>query len=73
MLVLNVTSSQRTMESMIKLLGELAPKGNTYQLFQTVEAFGGYFKPPPVLRALLDATWSRAGCEECKVDAIERS
>jgi len=44
MLVLNVTSSQRTMENMIKLLGEIAPKGNTYKLFQAVEEFGGVFQ-----------------------------
>jgi len=73
MLVLNVTSSQRTMETMIKLLGELAPNGNTYQLFQTVEAFGGYFKPPTVLPSLLDDEWSRAGCADCKINAVEQS
>jgi len=70
MLVLNVTSSQRTMENMIKLLGELAPKGNTYQLFQTVEAFAGYFKPPDLIAALLINFWRRAGCKSILLHSI---
>ena len=59
MLVLNVTSSERTMNNMMKLLAEIAPNGNTYQLFQAVEAFAGYFKPPDVLSGLVSDVWAR--------------
>lgn len=60
MMVLNVTNSERTMAAMLKLLGEIAPRGNSYQLFQAIEEFAGYFKPPKVLRQLIDSPWSRA-------------
>ncbi len=63
MLVLNVASSRRTMERMMKLLAEIAPDGNTYQLFQVVDEFGGYFKPPRMLPRLLIGEWRRVGCE----------
>ena len=70
MLVLNVANSQRTMENMIKLLGEIARKGNTYQLFQAVEEFGGYFKPPDALYSMLNCQWERAIFERIHIDSI---
>lgn len=68
MLVLNVTSSGRTMDNMMKLLAEIAHDGNTYQLFQTVDAFGGYFKPPEVLSRTLSGAWERVRCPSICID-----
>ncbi len=68
MLVLNVVSSDRTMKSMLDLLGEISPRGNSYQLFQVAEEFGREFRPSAILAHLLAAGWSRAGNEICRID-----
>ncbi len=70
MLVLNVTSSECTRDRMLRLLGELSPNGNTYQLLKFVPEFGGYFKPPPVrLAGLLRGRWLRSGSASMRIDA----
>lgn len=61
MLVLNVTSSERTMQSMLALLADIAPAGNTYQLFQAAPAFGRYFKPAASVMESVEQHWHRAG------------
>ena len=56
-MVLNVTTNQRTMENMIDLVGEVSPRGNSYLLFQTCEQFGGYFNPPTTMQLLNTRIW----------------
>lgn len=73
MLVLNVTSSERTRASMLKLLGELSPNGNSYQLIKFAPEFGGYFKPPAVpLAGLLNGKWLRSGSASMRIDTALR-
>ena len=61
MMVLNVTTSETTMRSMLELMGEIAPNGNSYMLFQFVEGFGQYFKPNAQILALASDGWRRTG------------
>lgn len=57
MLVLNVVSSQKRIERMLRVLGERFPQGNNYQLFRCWEAFGPVFCPPMPSPALLTGDW----------------
>lgn len=69
LLVLNVTSLERTAQAQLRLLDWLSETGNTYQLFQTIEGFGGIFKPPSQpLSGLLKGEWMRAGHEPFRID-----
>jgi hypothetical protein len=68
LLVLNVTTSEATMSRMMDLAHELAPAGNSYQLFQCAPQFGRYFKPGPPMPELLRAPWSRVGILPLRID-----
>lgn len=57
LLVLNVTTSEERVERMLALTDEFFPAGNTYQLFQSWETFGGVFRPPAPKFSLLEADW----------------
>lgn len=71
MLVLNVTTTAATMEKMMDLCSEVSKgRGNSYMLFRTAEAFGGYFKPPKVLHDLLTAPWERAVQPDFQIDTL---
>lgn len=67
MLVLNVVSHQQTMNSMLKLLGEISPRGNSYQLFALAEMFGRNFRPSPPLNTLTETEWMRAGLKPISI------
>lgn len=49
MMVLNITTSEQTTSKLMTLADELSPRGNSYLLFRSAEAFGRYFKPPDCL------------------------
>jgi hypothetical protein len=68
LLVLNITTSDRTMQNMIDLTNELSERGNTYLLFQTCDHFGRYFKPPKPMPRLLSGDWQRAGHPGFRID-----
>jgi len=68
LLVLNVTSSERTMLNMIDLTNELSGKGNTFLLFQACDNFGRYFKPAKPMPRLLSGDWQRAGYPTFRID-----
>ncbi len=63
-MVLTVTTNRRTLENMIKLVGETSKRGNSYLLFQTCENFGRYFKPPKPITKLMTGMWKRARLPE---------
>ena len=52
---------------MLKLLGEIAPNGNAYQLFRTADHFGRYFKPAKQMPELLSGAWERAGYDGMRI------
>lgn len=64
LLVLNVVTSKATMNGMLRLTGEISPKGNSYQLFQVAEGFGTTFRPTEPLEKLILEPWRRARTEE---------
>ncbi|MEN3976602.1 replication-relaxation family protein [Emcibacter sp. SYSU 3D8] len=68
LLVLNVTTSPRAEENMLRLVGELSPTGNSYLLFRTAEQFGRYFKPPSIMDELATGPWRRAGWDGLRID-----
>jgi hypothetical protein len=68
MMVLNVTTSEATMNRMIALTGELSGKGNTYLCFRTSDQFGRYFKPPRPMDELMTGEWQRAGYPPFHID-----
>ena len=70
LMVLNVTTSERTLDSMMKLAGEVSKKGNTYLLFRACDHFGRYFKPPGVLPEILTGEWQRAGYPPFRIDGV---
>ncbi len=60
MVVLNVTTSHVRTERMLAVTDEFFPQGNSYQLFQTWEAFGATPSPPSPSVGLLSDDWKRA-------------
>jgi len=60
MLVLNVTSSEKRVQRMLKVTSEHSSHGNNYQLFQCWEDFCPVFRPPVPNAALLLGAWARA-------------
>lgn len=69
MSVLTVTTSRARMENMMALVSEIAPSGgNSYMLFQSVPAFGQYFKPPVPMTHMLSSPWQRAGHAVARID-----
>ena len=69
LLVLNVTTDAGTQASMIKLVQDLSPKGNSYMLFRTEARFGRYFKPQAPMLGLLSEPWRRAGAGDLVIGA----
>lgn len=68
-MVLNVTTSTRTMAKMIELATRVSEgRGNSYMLFRTAEQFGRYFKPPKPMLELLNGEWTRAGQPIFRID-----
>ncbi len=70
MMVLNITTTTGTMDSMINLVSEMSKRGNSYLLFQTCENFGRYFKPPKPIWELLNGEWHRANYSEFELYKI---
>jgi hypothetical protein len=70
LLVLNVTTSERTMENMLKLVQEVSQNGSAYQLFKAVEHFGRYFKPAKAMPELLKHEWKRGGHACFRIDTM---
>jgi len=68
LLVLNVTTSEQTQERIIRLAEEISDRGISYQLFQTCECFGRFFKPPRPMLQLLNGPWLRAGELPFRID-----
>ncbi|QJB69858.1 replication-relaxation family protein [Parasphingorhabdus halotolerans] len=60
MLVLNVTTTERRLEKMLKVTERHFPDGCSYQLFQCWNDFGPVFTPPKPMPALLHRDWRRA-------------
>jgi hypothetical protein len=69
MMVLNVTMSEATTRNMLELVGEIAPKGNSYLLFQTWRAFAGYFRPVRQNMSLISEAWLRSGFADFRINA----
>lgn len=67
LVALNVTSSEAPLTSMLKVCAETSSGGNTYQLYKSIDAFGGYFKPGSPIRELLEEPWKRAGCPDLHI------
>ena len=63
MLVLNVTTSEERVERMLEVTQEYFPRGNSYQLFRSWEAFGGVLDPPEPRADLLEGRWRTLGRE----------
>ncbi len=62
LMVLVVTTSDRHMDNLIKLVSEIAPSGrNSFMCFQTVSDFAVPFRPPSLLPCLFWGRWKRAG------------
>ncbi|WP_337658829.1 replication-relaxation family protein [Sphingorhabdus sp. Alg231-15] len=57
MMVLNVVTSEARLERMLALTAEYFPHGNSYQLFQCWEDFGGPIRPPHPKSTLLEGYW----------------
>ena len=60
-LVLNVMSSADRQKCYMELIRRHSKSGNSYMLFQTIENFGAFFQPPPIMQELSDKEWMRAG------------
>jgi len=58
-LVLNVMNSEGRQERYTDLIQQQSPNGNSYMLFQTIDNFGAFFQPPPIMSALADQEWVR--------------
>lgn len=58
-LVINVMSSEGRQKRYMDLIQKQSPNGNSYMLFQTIENFGAFFQPPPIMSALVDQEWVR--------------
>lgn len=71
MMVLNVTTSEERLERMLGLTSELFPEGNSYQLFQHWDAFGGVLTPPNPAPSLLAAEWQWSGLNAVRLVDIE--
>lgn len=65
LLVLNVSTSEQVIGRMMKLLGELAPDGCTYQLFQTLPHNAGQ----QGLSFLFSGSWHRQGSAAIRITA----
>jgi hypothetical protein len=59
LLVLNVTTSAKRQEAMLRAVGDLFPNGNSYMLFQHWDDFETPFKPPEPTQKLLGEKWQR--------------
>jgi len=58
-LVLNVMNSPGRQKRYMDLIHQQSPSGNSYMLFQTIDNFGAFFQPPPIMSALVDQEWVR--------------
>lgn len=67
-LVLNVVSHEPTMAAMMKLLDEISPQGNNYQLFQYASDYGRGFRPGQPNYSFLIDVWNRAGSGDFLID-----
>jgi hypothetical protein len=68
LLVLHVLSDQQRMERMVEYTAKAYPSGNSFMLFQTLEAFGGAFRPPRPHPSLLSGGWIRGGLPAFRCD-----
>jgi hypothetical protein len=59
--VLNVFTHPRAMESAMKVHEELLGNMGLFMLYQTWEAFGDFFRPPPPRPDLFLGAWNRVG------------
>ena len=58
-LVLNVMNSEGRQKRYMDLIQKQSPNGNSYMLFQTIDNFGAFFQPPPIMPALANQEWVR--------------
>ncbi len=70
LLVLNVMTTDQAQSRFINLTEEVSLRGNSYQLFQTCDAFGQVFTPPKPLSHLLHGDWRRAGMVPFRIDRV---
>ena len=60
-LVLNVMNSPGRQKRYMDLIQKHSTNGNSYMLFQTIDNFGAFFQPPPIMQTLSDNEWERVG------------
>lgn len=58
-LVLNVMNRPGRQKRYMDLIQQQSPSGNSYMLFQTIDNFGAFFQPPPIMSALASQEWVR--------------
>tara|TARA_R110002073_G_scaffold257592_1_gene420382 strand:+ start:1314 stop:2279 length:966 start_codon:yes stop_codon:yes gene_type:complete len=69
LLVLNVVPDETRLEQLLAVTEKDAGSGgNPYQLFQTIEGFGSFFRPPSPITDLLERPWQRVEREEFRID-----
>jgi|TARA_R110002049_G_scaffold269919_2_gene446834 hypothetical protein len=70
MLVLNVSSGPKRINSMLEHAQRHYPKGCNYQLFQIWKDFGPVFTPPKPNLSLLLEEWQRTNLEKFRIEKI---
>jgi len=58
-LILNVMNSAGRQKRYMELIKRHSKSGNSYMLFQTIDNFGAFFQPPPIMQELSDEEWLR--------------
>lgn len=69
MMVLNVSTSENTMNRMMDVARALSLNGNSYQLFQSAPQFGGCFKVGKPMPDLFTRQWLRVGASRIVLPA----